>query len=99
MPVYNPPVKDTRFILDSVLGIDRYANLPGFEAASSDVVSAVLEEGGKFAAEVVFPLNQTGDTEGCTRHDDRSVTTPAGFKEAYKQFTRSEEHTSELQSH
>ena len=87
MPIYNPPVKDARFILDSVIGLDKYSNLPGFESASPDIVSAVLEEGGKFAAEVCFPLNQVGDQEGCTRHADGSVTTPTGFKDAYKQFT------------
>ncbi|MGK6320365.1 acyl-CoA dehydrogenase C-terminal domain-containing protein [Sphingomonas sp. DT-204] len=89
MPQYQPPVRDTRFILDQVIGLDRYANLPGFAVASPDVVEAVLEEGGRFVAEVLFPLNQTGDAEGCTRHPDGSVTTPKGFKEAYRQFVES----------
>jgi len=86
MPSYTPPIADTRFVLDQVLGIDRYADLPGFASASPDIVQAVLEEGGRFCAEVVFPTNQPGDHEGCTRHDDGSVTTPAGFKDAYAQF-------------
>ena len=89
MPKYTPPVRDTRFVLDHVVAIDRYANLPGFQNATPDVVTAVLEEGGKFVAEVLFPINLSGDQEGCTRHPDGSVTTPAGFKEAYRAFVES----------
>ena len=89
MPHYTPPVRDTRFVLDAVVGLDRHANLPGFDKATPDMVEAILDEGGRFVAELLFPLNQTGDAEGCTRHDDGSVTTPAGFKEAYAQFVES----------
>ena len=86
MPQYTPPLRDARFVLDVVIGLDRYSNLPGFEAASADVVEAVLSEGGRFVAETLFPLNQSGDQEGCTRNADGSVTTPTGFKAAYKSF-------------
>jgi alkylation response protein AidB-like acyl-CoA dehydrogenase len=89
MPQYIPPVRDTRFILDHVVGLHAHANLPGFQNATPETIDAVLEEGGKFVAEILFPLNQSGDAEGCTRHDDGSVTTPKGFKAAYDQFVES----------
>jgi len=86
MPIYRAPLRDTRYLLEEVLAIDRFANLPGFENASPKIVEAVLSEGAKFCEEVVFPLNQTGDREGCTRHADATVATPAGFKAAYDAF-------------
>ena len=89
MPQYNPPVRDTRFVLEHVVGLDRHADVPGFANATPDTVDAVLEEGGRFVAEVLFPLNQSGDLEGCTRHEDGSVTTPKGYKDAYRRFVES----------
>ncbi len=86
MPQYTAPVRDTRFILDHVIGLEKYLNLPGFQNATPDMVDAVLSEGGKICEELLFPLNKSGDEEGCIRHADGRVTTPKGFKEAYKAY-------------
>src|ERR1700682_6561716 len=84
MPIYKAPLEDVNFLLNDVFQIDRYDNLPGFSDASADVRDAILMEAAKLSEEVLQPLNRVGDLEGCTRHDDGSVTTPQGFKAAFK---------------
>ncbi len=89
MPVYKAPARDTRFVINEVLGLEKYGNLPGYADATPDMIDTIVEEAGKFIAEVVAPLNLSGDQEGCTRNADGSVTTPKGFKDAYDAFCES----------
>ncbi|HEY2709102.1 MAG TPA: acyl-CoA dehydrogenase C-terminal domain-containing protein [Caulobacteraceae bacterium] len=83
---YQPPVREHLFILRDVLELEKLANLPGFADAPMDLIEQILDESAKFAAEVLAPLNSVGDKQGCVWNADRSVTTPPGFKAAYKQF-------------
>lgn len=83
MPIYKAPVNDTLFILNDVLSLERYNNLPGFADATGDMLEAIAGEAAKVAEEVLFPVNLSGDQEGCKRNDDATVVTPKGFKEAY----------------
>src|SRR5262249_34346231 len=85
MPVYKAPVEDVLFLLNDVFHVERLANLPGFADASPDVVEAMLGEVGKFCEGVLLPLNRTGDRQGCRRGEDGRVTTPDGFRQAYRQ--------------
>ncbi len=87
MPSYKAPVEDVLFLLNDAFKIEQYANLPGYSDLSPDIVKATLAEAARFCEQVVTPLNRVGDAEGCTRHDDASVTTPKGFKNAFKQLT------------
>jgi alkylation response protein AidB-like acyl-CoA dehydrogenase len=86
MPTYAAPLREYRFLLKDVLDIERYSNLPTFSDAPMDLINQVLEEGAKFCEGVLQPLNKIGDEHGCVRNADGSVTTPPGFKEAYKQL-------------
>ncbi len=88
MPQYTPPMRDMQFVMHELLNVvDELKMLPGHEDIDADTINAVLEEGGKFAAEVIAPINLSGDAEGCvldkTTHE---VKPPKGFKEAYKQY-------------
>jgi len=85
MSQYAAPLKDMRFVLNELAGLGEVAKLPGFEDATPETVGAILEEASKFASEVLDPLNYPGDQEGSNWKDGK-VTTPKGFKEAYKQY-------------
>jgi alkylation response protein AidB-like acyl-CoA dehydrogenase len=88
MPQYNPPLRDMQFVLHEVLNVvDELKVMPQHADIDVDTFNAVLEEGGKFASEVIFPINLSGDAEGC--HLDKTtheVTPPKGFKEAYRTY-------------
>ena len=86
MPTYKAPVEDAQFLLNDVFHVERYSNLPGFADAPPDLIEAVLGEAGKLSEQVLQPLNRVGDKEGCKRAADGSVTTPTGFKDAFKQI-------------
>ena len=85
MSDYRAPVSDMRFVLDRIVGLDGLAALEGLEAATPDTVDAVLDEAARFASEVLAPLNRVGDAQGSVI-DGCEVTTPDGFKEAYRLF-------------
>ena len=88
MPTYTPPLRDMHFVMHEVLKVtDELKALPKYADLDIDTVNAVLEEAGKFAAGVAFPLNISGDEEGCTLNQQtHEVTTPTGFKAAYDQY-------------
>ena len=86
MPVYRAPVRDTQFILNEVLGVQSRNDLPSYAEMSNDTVEAILQEGAKLAEQTLFPVNYSGDREGCERLPDASVKVPQGFKEAYDQY-------------
>ena len=89
MPTYKAPLRDMKFLLKDVLKAEAtLAELPYYaqnETHSADLADQILEEAGRFASNVIQPLNMSGDAEGCTVQDG-VVTTPKGFKEAFKQF-------------
>ena len=87
MPQYTPPLRDMQFVLHEMLNVEaELAKLPEHEDIDAETVDAVLEEGGKFCADILQPLNAVGDREGCKLDADGNVTTPTGFKDAYKQY-------------
>jgi alkylation response protein AidB-like acyl-CoA dehydrogenase len=85
MPSYKAPLGEYRFILTEVLDGEELSRLPGFEDATPDVIASVLEEAAKFCEQVLHPLNQSGDAEGCL-FENGVVRTPPGFKDAYDKY-------------
>jgi len=84
MSTYRAPLADMQLVLNELAGLAQVATLPGFEDATPDTVSAILEEASKFASDVLDPLNISGDREGSSLQADGTVKTPSGFKEAYR---------------
>ncbi|HZZ91853.1 MAG TPA: acyl-CoA dehydrogenase [Usitatibacter sp.] len=85
MAEYQAPLRDMKFVLKRVVGLDQVNTLPGWQDVTDDIVDAILEEAAKLAGEVLSPLNVTGDREGA-KWSDGKVSTPKGFKEAYWQY-------------
>ncbi len=85
MSNYIAPIREMEFVLNELADLNAIAALPGYEQATPDVVSAILEESSKVTAEVLAPLNQVGDREGSRLIDD-VVYTPEGWKDAYRKF-------------
>jgi len=86
MPDYKAPVRDIQFVVNEVLESEKvYQSLPGYEEATEDLMNAIIDEGARFAENVLAPLNRIGDEEGC-QWNSECVTTPAGYKEAYRQY-------------
>lgn len=86
MPVYTAPLDNIRFVLHDVLGAEKLSALPGYEEVTRELMDQILEEGAKICQDVLFPLNQSGDQEGCV-FENGVVRTPEGFKDAYKLFS------------
>ena len=87
MPQFNPPLRDQQFVLHELLGVEQvFKELPAHAEVGRDLIDQVLAEGGKFASEVVFPLNRDADEEGCHYEGDGVVRTPKGFKQAYEKY-------------
>ncbi|MBM3644672.1 MAG: acyl-CoA dehydrogenase [Alphaproteobacteria bacterium] len=85
MAVYKAPLKDIRFVMNEVLDVSRLATLPGCEDATPETIEAVVGEAAKVCENLLFPLNRSGDEEGCT-YENGVVRTPKGFKDAYVQY-------------
>src|SRR5271154_6056216 len=86
MPVYRAPLDDYRFVMHELLDVEKHRDLPGYQDLSPDTIDDILTNAAKFCEEVLQPLNQSGDEEGC-HFENGVVRTPKGFKEAYKAYS------------
>ncbi len=88
MAKYTPPLRDMQFVLHELFDVtSTFKEIPAYAEMDADTINAVLEEGGKFASEVLFPINSSGDKQGCTLDKvTHEVKAPDGFKEAYAQY-------------
>src|SRR5271154_5379549 len=85
MPVYRAPLDDYRFVMHELLDVEKHRDLPGYQDLSPDTIDDILTNAAKFCEEVLHPLNQSGDEEGC-HFENGVVRTPKGFKEAFKAY-------------
>jgi len=88
MPVYRAPLDDYRFVINELLELENQRDLPQFADLTPDLVDDILTNAAKFCEEVLQPLNQSGDEEGC-HFENGVVRTPKGFKEAYEAYRES----------
>ena len=85
MSQYKAPVRDLQFVMHELLNAEQHYNaIPAYAGTDRDLIDGIIAAGADFCENELAPINQSGDQEGCTRHADGSVTTPKGFKEAYK---------------
>src|SRR6476661_8153085 len=87
MPTYKAPLADIRFVLDDLLDVGQLSALPGYADATPDLLATVIEEAAKLCEDVLAPLNQTGDAEGC-HYENGTVRTPAGFRDGYAAYAQ-----------
>merc|ERR1712000_571779 len=95
---YKAPLREIKFVMDELLDMPgHYASIPAYaEVATPEMIDAIVAEGAKFCEQELAPLQRVGDTEGCTRHEDGSVTTPTGFKEAYEKNNMKKKKTKKI---
>ena len=85
MPIYRAPVEDYRFLIHEFLEVEKHRDLPQFEDLAPELIDDILKNAAKLCEEVLQPINQSGDEEGC-HFENGVVRTPKGFKEAYQRL-------------